>query len=121
MTGHIEFTTEQIAHNFCDVRIHPKLTNIIKWIVDLTGVVVITSARRYRLIHPKDSGIHLTDPLRAADIRYYIYGNPHGLVCLINQHFQYDYKRKKLECAVFHDTVGKHIHLQVHDRTKQII
>ena len=121
MKGIIKFKNDTIAHNFCDVSIHPKLTDIILWIVNLTGEMIITSARRYRSLHKNDSGIHLTDPLRAVDCRYYIYSDPHGLVDLINKHFQYDKRRPDLQCAVFHDIISKHIHLQVHDRTKQII
>ena len=115
----IKFSSGNIAHNFCDVKVHPKLTDLILWIVDFTGEIIITSARRYRTIHDKDSGIHLTDPLRAVDCRYFIYHNPVKLVELINEHWTYDPRRKKLNCAVLHDTgLGEHIHLQVHDRTK---
>jgi hypothetical protein len=126
MNGSIEFSSVNIAHNFCDVPVHYKLTDVILWILVLTGEVVITSAKRLRAIHAKDSGIHLTgdsvkNPLRATDIRYYIYNDPDKLVNLINQNFIYDTRRKHLKVAVFHDTGhGRHIHLQVHERTKQI-
>ena len=125
MSESIEFSSDTIAHSFCDVPVHYKLTDIILWILRLTGEVVITSARRLRAIHDKDSGIHLTgdsvkNPLRAVDIRYYIYNNPPALVDLINKSFIYDPRRKKLVCAVLHDTKGKHIHLQVHERTRQV-
>jgi len=121
MKGTIEFSSDQIAHNFCDVSIHPKLTDIIVWIVNLMGEIVITSARRYRTLHKNDSGIHLTNPLRAVDARYYIYNNPSTLIDLINKNFVYDPRRKQKHCAILHDTgMGKHIHLQCHERTKSI-
>ena len=121
MNGIIKFSTNQIAHNFCDVQIHHKLTDIILWVVNFTGEIVITSARRYRSLYKNDSGMHLTDPLRAVDCRYYIYNNPQAIVDLINKNFIYDPRRKKLKCAVFHDTgMGKHFHLQCHERTKSI-
>ena len=103
---------------------HPMLVRLVMWIVRFTGEVVITSARRYRKIHKKDSGIHIggsseKDPLRAIDIRYYIYGNPQGLCDIINTQFLYDPKRPRLKCAILHSPLPKqkHIHLQVHDRT----
>ena len=120
--GDIQFKNHEIAHNFCDVRIHPILTDVLLWIVDLTGEAFITSARRYKALYQKDSGIHLTDPLRAVDLRYYIYDNPSMLADTINKNWQYDNRRKALKCAVLHNTGrGMHFHMQVHDRTKQII
>jgi hypothetical protein len=123
MSKSIAFSSDTIAHNFSDVRVHFKLTDLILWIVDFTGEIVITSARRYRTIHAKDSGIHLTDPLRAVDCRYFVYNNPDKLVDIINANWLYDPRRKSLNCSVLHNPLGglnKHIHLQVHERTKQI-
>jgi hypothetical protein len=122
MNRSITFSNDVIAHNFSDVRVHFKLTDLILWIVDFTGEIVITSARRFRTIHPKDSGIHLTDPLRAVDCRYFVYNNPDKLVEIINANWRYDIRRKEIYCAILHNTgLGRHIHLQVHERTKQII
>jgi hypothetical protein len=89
--------------------------------MDYTGEIVITSARRYRAIHKKDSGIHLTDPLRAADLRSYTFNNAKALAETINANWRYDSRRRHLRCCVLHDTgLGRHLHIQVHERTKQL-
>jgi hypothetical protein len=116
----LQFKTHEIAHNFCDVKIHPKLTDLLLWIMEYTGEIVVTSARRYRTIHKKDSGIHLTDPLRAADLRSYIYNDAGKLAENINSNWQYDWRRGHLRCAVEHNTgLGRHLHIQIHERTKR--
>jgi hypothetical protein len=116
----INFSSDKIAHNFCDYAIHAKLTDIILWVDHLMGEVVITSARRHRKIHKKDSGIHLTNPLRAVDVRYYIYNDPQHLVDLLNNNFIYN-ERSDKKVAIFHDSgMGKHIHLQCHDMTLKV-
>jgi hypothetical protein len=98
---------------------HPKLVELVMWVVDFTGEVVITSGYRPDKIHKADSGIHTKIPLRAIDIRHYIYSNPQGLCDAINNKFKYDPLRYSMRCAILHDGLGKHIHLQVHGRTKQ--
>jgi hypothetical protein len=119
--GDIRFKSLEIAHNFCDVRIHPKLTNLLMYIADLTGEVIITSARRYRTVHPKDTMLHMTDPLRAVDIRHYIYNDYLKLKDTINSIFQYDSRRPTKDVIVFHDIgLGSHFHCQVHPRTTKI-
>lgn len=117
----------RIARERCDPRNvfgiawHHKLVDVIMWIESLTGEVVITSGRRYRIIHDKDSGIHLTDPLRALDLRHYVYNDWDHLCGVINAHWHYDPKRPDLKVAVIHDVgLGKHFHTQVHDNTKEI-
>ena len=115
----LKFKDEKIMHNFCDVRIHPILTDIINYILQLHGEVIVTSAFRPIKIHQTDSGIHSTDPLRALDIRHYIYNNPDALVDIVNRKFTYDPKRPTKKCAIFHNTKGWHIHLQCHDKTRQ--
>lgn len=122
MSGTITIATERCEpKNVFGVRWHHKLVDVTMWIMDLTGEVVITSGRRYRTIHSGDSGIHLTDPLRALDYRYYIYNDPDHLVGVINSHWHYDPSRPNLKVAVLHDVGrGKHFHIQVHDNTREI-
>ena len=116
----IQFKSYEIAHNFCDVQVHPKLTDLLLWIMEYTGEIIVTSARRYRTIHEKDSGIHLTDPLRAVDLRSHIYNCSEKVAEIINTAWQYDWRRKTLRCAVLHDTgLGRHLHIQIHERTRR--
>lgn len=100
---------------------HPGLVDLFMWVVKFTGEVVITSGRRYRTLYSLDSGVHLTDPLRAVDIRSYIYADPEDLCGIINKKFQYDRLRPDMKCAIYHQVaksgLGRHIHLQAHDRT----
>lgn len=119
MIGHISYSSERVYRNCRIVPWHPNLIKVSLWLIETTGEVVFTSGHRKKLIHDDDSGIHMTDPLRAFDIRYYIYEKPEGLCLRINRIFTYDHKRPELECAILHDTgLGKHFHLQVHDNTK---
>lgn len=105
---------DTVFQNLFYVAHHPILTDLLQWIqmTMLDPLPVITSAYR-----PGDKGVHGTDPLRAVDLR------SHGLdaaaiVEKINRHWQYDSRRPKLKCALYHDVGrGAHIHLQVHDAT----
>ena len=100
---------------------HQNLVKLIMWLAEYTGEIVITSGRRYRALYAGDSGIHMTDPLRAMDIRYYIYNDPDKLCDIINQAWEYDRTRPRFQCAKLHDTGrGLHFHLQVHDRTRKL-
>ena len=117
--GDIRFKNHEVAHNFCDICLHPTLTDVLLWIVDTKGEAVITSAMRYTTIHKNDSGIHLTEPLRAVDLRASTYNDPQKLVDTINKIWQYDRQRKRFKVANLKDTgLGLHLHIQVHDRTK---
>lgn len=119
MSGSISIACD--PQNVLGVRWHPILVDLVWWVVDFAGEVVATSGRRYRSLYAGDSGIHMTDPLRALDIRYYIYNNPDKLRDIINRAWQYDRTRPGLKCALLHDVgKGKHFHLQVHDRTIRI-
>ena len=58
---------------------HPNLIKLNTWLIGEVGKVVYTSGYRSDRIHGKDSGIHTTNPLRAVDIRHYIYYDPERL------------------------------------------
>ena len=105
---------------------HPMLIKVFIFVLTITGEAVITSAKRFEKIHKFDTGIHCTDPLRALDIRYYIYSNPEFICDTINEKFTYDPLRPDMKCAILHTSfdkdgksLGRHIHLQVHSRTRE--
>ena len=121
MAGTIRVATERCdPRNVYGPEWHPKLVDVIQWIIEYTGEVIVTSGLRFRTLYANDSGIHLIVPLRALDIRYYIYNDPSKLCDIINQHWVYDPRRPKLKVAVLHNTgMGMHFHIQVHERTKE--
>jgi len=123
------FANKRVMQSFFSVAIHPMLFEIVYFVYQKYGKLVITSAWRSRKIHPHDSGIHtIKEPyLRALDLRSSVYDDPVYVEYEINQRFQYDPKRPKMKCALFHESfdfkgksLKKHFHLQVHDRTRQI-
>jgi hypothetical protein len=122
MTGlKTEYKSNKVYRNCHIVAWHPKLIDVIAWILEKEGKVVHTSGYRPHKIHGKDSGVHATDPLRATDIRHYIYYNPERLRDEINESWTYDPNRPHLKVAFLHDTgLGKHFHIQVHDNTVRI-
>lgn len=93
---------------------HAKLMALIVWASARYSIIMLTSAYR-----DGDEGVHGTTPCRAIDIRSTWYKSPAKIVDDINNHWEYDYTRPKMQCALLHD-VGKgvHIHLQTCDVTK---
>ena len=88
------------------------------WWLEGRVELILTSAYRKNKIHAKDSGIHAVLPIRAVDLRSWIFKNPHKIEKLINDNWIYDPKRPGLECAVLHNSgQGSHFHLQTHDNT----
>ena len=119
MIGKVSYKSDRVFTNCHIVPWHPNLIKIALWILDTASEIVFTSGYRSKPIHDKDSGIHTTDPLRAFDIRHYIYQNPEALNDRINRVWTYDPKRLNLKCSFLHDSgLGKHFHIQVHDNTK---
>jgi len=97
---------------------HSKLIEVLLWIKVRYSEVIITSGYRSSKIHPKDSGIHCTIPLRAFDMRSNVFDDPQAIADDINNAFIYDPDRPLLEVVVYHDTGnGLHFHIQVHDHT----
>lgn len=94
---------------------HPMLLEVFVWLTVRYSTNTITSAYRDHKIHPKDSGIHMTDPLRAIDKRSRDYPDPDAIAADINSVWQYDPNRPHLQVCVYHDTgFGPHFHIQVH-------
>jgi len=95
---------------------HHKLIALYLWMLGQFGneKIIITCAWEKR----KGKSPHNVDPLRAIDIRSWIFGDAKKIEYFINKSWLYDPDRPWLTCAVYHDTGrGPHIHLQVHDNT----
>ena len=108
---------KQVFINYHSHAKHPALIEL-NWWLEGRVEVIITSAYRKYYIHTKDSGIHTVLPIRAEDLRSWIFKNPHKIEKLINDNWIYDPKRPKLKCCVLHDSgQGVHFHIQVHDNT----
>ncbi len=94
----------------------PQLVDIICWVAEHEGLIITESYRPPR--HPGDT--HATDPVRAMDIRSWVYPDPHKIADAINARRQYDYERPHKQCAVYHDAGnGLHFHIQVHQNTRR--
>lgn len=88
------------------------------WWLEGRVELILTSAYRKHKIHAKDSGIHCVLPVRAVDIRSWIFKNPHKVEKLINEYWVYDPERAHKMCCVLHDSgQGVHFHIQVHQNT----
>lgn len=94
-----------------------KLVDIVRY---LSTRYPITFTESYRKgLHTGD--LHSTDPVRAVDLRSWIYTDSEleSLILEVNTLWEYDSTRPSMKCCVLHDSGGgKHLHLQVHPRTK---
>ena len=101
-------------------RFHTTLVEVLCWIIELVGNITITESFRCQL-HPND--LHGTLPVRAADLREWIYPDPQWIVQQINAAWEYDYERPEMVVALYHEnrkTKGKHFHIQVHPNTGKL-
>ena len=96
----------------------PVLVTIVCELNDKLDILVVTEGYREPL-HKGD--IHSTIPVRAIDIRSWIYDKPHDIVKHINNEWEYDFNRPAKQVAIYHSTKGgaKHIHIQVHHNTRR--
>lgn len=94
-----------------------RLVEVIVWIAENYPMVLTEGWRIAR--HGAD--LHATDPVRAIDIRSWIYENPVGIAQVINQKFVYDPNRPDMDVAVLHAVEGgvMHFHLQAHQNTRR--
>lgn len=105
-------TLLSLAHEW-----HPKLRQLSTWLAERFGLIVITCGYEHR-DYPST---HNVIPLRALDIRSWIYDAPEIVAANINRHWQYDPKRPEFLVALYHDVGrGNHIHCQVHDNTVKV-
>jgi hypothetical protein len=114
----VRIVDSKVLTGLMRVPFHKKMIALTLWFAWRQDKPVITSSYRDASVHDKDSGIHSTIPCRAVDWRSKDLTNPKRVVEDINNHWEYDPKRPKLKCAIYHDIgLGAHIHTQVHDRT----
>lgn len=94
---------------------HPTLIAVVNDWLKLTPVIMVTSGHRL-----DDPGVHGTYPCRGLDLRSWIYEYPERMCQLMNDWWGYDAKRPHKQVAKVHDSgKGKHIHLQVHPKTRR--
>jgi len=102
----------KILHGMMLTPYHYKMIELVEWVYDQWGVLFITSGYR-----KGDPGVHGQIPCRGMDLRENVYSNAQKVVDEINSNWQYDYMRPDMKCALLHGK-AKHIHLQVHPRTR---
>jgi len=114
--NYLQFKNEKVFRNFVAKPHHPNLIEVLWYILEKCGEVVVTSAYRYG-----DRGVHGTDPLRAVDLRSWIYsdGFQEFLLKEVNETFTYDPQREKMKVMIKHNVRDKgiHFHCQVSSRT----
>ena len=94
------------------------LIQILMDVCSQVGDVVITEGWR------KGGGVHSTIPCRGLDLRSWIYTSDEldGIEKYVNERWVYDSARPDMKCCIVHNVGnGKHIHLQVHPKTKRKI
>lgn len=112
----LQFKNETVFYNFTARALHPQLAAVLHWFWKRYFDVIVTSAWR-----EQDSGIHNTDPLRAVDLRSWVFPDPEARADEINRAWLYDPLRTRLNVCIYHDTGrGVHFHIQVHDRTVRL-
>ena len=122
----IGFKSHKVLGNMFRVPWHPKLIDLFIWLVCSLNTnggekCTVTSAWRPIKIHPNDSGIHITNPLRAFDMRSSGFDDPEDIATKINQCWIYDYDRMHMKTCRYHNVgQGDHFHFQVHDHTMLI-
>lgn len=110
----VEFKNENVFRNYHSVLHHPNLIELEWWWLNEFGETVVTSAFRYG-----DKGVHGQNPLRAVDLRSWIYSNPAGMARYANTVWIYSPQKPKKKCVLLHNVRdrGIHFHLQVCDQT----
>lgn len=94
--------------------IDSKLRKLLVWLESTGLEFTITSLYRVG-----DSGVHGQLPVRGADLRMRNRRIGAEIVDYINEHWQYDYTRAEMKCAIIHGKdSNQHIHIQVHGNTK---
>ena len=94
---------------------HPILINMLEWLLNrYPDKILITCAYEDR-DYPST---HSVEPLRAFDLRSWMFEDPEALAEEINRHWIYDYDRMEKKVALYHDSGrGPHLHIQVHENT----
>jgi len=111
----ISFKDKKVLKGFAETQVHPKLIEILQFMLDSGVELIITESSRKKM-HSHD--LHDVVPLRAVDVRSWIFDSPESVVALINEAYTYDPRRKYIQVCIYHDVgLGKHFHIQVHPDT----
>jgi len=96
---------------------HNTLLSVIKWLIRAyPGLIIITEGYR-----KGSEGCHGTEPLRAVDLRSWIFKDPRKIEKHINENWEYNQKRPGKQVALYHktETGAYHFHIQVHPNTRR--
>ena len=96
---------------------HGKLKDVVRWFDSAyPGKLCITDGYRRG-----DRGCHGSEPLRAIDLRSWVFTDPQVVATDINLDWIYDTKRPLKKVCVYHkiDNGAYHFHIQVHDNTRR--
>ena len=115
----IQYKDNSVLRGILAYAWHNNLIEVYLWLKDrYPDQIFLTCAYEDR-DYPST---HSVDPLRAFDIRSWVFTDPQAVTDNINQHWKYDPDRMDMNVAVYHDVGrGKHIHLQVHDNTMEVL
>jgi len=107
-----------VFRSLVKVPIHPTLLDIIESL-DLAYPGMVTITEGYRI---DDKGCHGTEPLRALDLRSWVFQDPALIESDINNNWEYDSKRPDKRVCVFHKTKhgAFHFHVQIHPNTRRL-
>lgn len=113
----IEIKDGEVLRGLLEYRFNPLLYMIVEDILMQYQNVVITESWR-PATHSGD--LHAVVPVRALDLRSWIYNDPIKIEEFINKRWEYDAQRPEYDVCVFHDTGrGEHFHIQVHPNTRR--
>ena len=99
---------------------HPKLIEVLIWIGENFNGAMAIITEGWRMAHAGD--VHCTNPLRAFDMRSWVFKNPELVETKINEAWEYDPQRPDKQVAWYHEASegsGYHLHIQVHPRTQR--
>lgn len=97
-------------------RFNPKLFRVLRWWKRNFGKLVITEGFRPKK-HVND--LHGVYPVRAVDLRSWIYEDPEEVARICNRTWTYDPSRPRFKVCVYHNAgSGAHFHVQVHPMTE---
>ena len=118
--GQIIIKDVNILLGLIERRYSPLLVRILSDLAVKHGVVITESYRTKK--HMND--LHGTQPVRAIDIRSWVYGDKKAqeIKHEINKRWEYDPNRPDKQCCIIHRTNGGgiHMHLQIHPNTKRM-
>ncbi len=95
------------------------LSEVLLWIQEKIPEFRMVFTSGFRVY---ERGVHGTNPCRAVDLRCHDKMIGPYIKNTVNSTWEYDYKRPRKGCALFHSVTGKeedlHLHVQVHPNTR---